>query len=273
MGLYFFTRYNFTVTSRPGSKNGTADALSRRYDPVDSSGEPEPILSPSVIITPIRWDLMEEIQQAQQEDPSPPECPPHKQHISQHLRQRTMEWIHTSLSSSHPCIHRTTRLTRNSFWWPTLNADVTDLVKSCRICGQSKSPRQLPAGLLEPLPIPQCPWSHLAIDFITDLPSSNGFTTILVTIDRFSKSCQLILLKGLPTATEVAETLFYQVFKNYGLPEDIVSYQCQSHIRIPSLIQWAGRRDRNQEIERYLCSYCSQEQHKWSEFLPWTEYA
>ena len=29
----------------------------------------------------------------------------------------------------------------------------------------------------------------------------------------------------------------------------------------------------NQELGRYLRSYCSREQHRWSEFLPWAEYA
>jgi hypothetical protein len=64
--------------------------------------------------------------------------------------------------------------------------------------------------------MPQRPWSHLSIDFVTDLPSSDGFTTILVVVDRFSKSCRLIPLFGLPTALQVAEALFQQVFRHYG---------------------------------------------------------
>ncbi|KAK3569622.1 hypothetical protein QTP86_002591 [Hemibagrus guttatus] len=30
---------------------------------------------------------------------------------------------------------------------------------------------------------------HLSIDFLTDLPSSGGFTSVMVVIDRFSKAC------------------------------------------------------------------------------------
>ncbi|KAL0185566.1 hypothetical protein M9458_017236, partial [Cirrhinus mrigala] len=57
----FFTRFQFTVTYRPGSKNGKADALSRRHDlPIDNQN-PDPILPPTVILEPISWDLMEEI--------------------------------------------------------------------------------------------------------------------------------------------------------------------------------------------------------------------
>lgn len=96
---------------------------------------------------------------------------------------------------------------------------------SCQVCAQSKTPKKLPSGLLQPLSIPQCLWSHLSIDFVTDLPPSNDFTTILEIIDRFSKSCRLVPLKGLPTAMETAVALFNDVFQIYGLSEDIVSDQ------------------------------------------------
>ena len=61
------------------------------------------------------------------------------------------------------------------------------------------------------------------MDFLTDLPPSQGSTTILVVVDRFSKSCRLIPLPGLPTALQTAEALFTHVFWHYGVPEDIVS--------------------------------------------------
>ncbi len=172
-----------------------------------------------------------------------------------------------------------------------MTKDITTYVKACQVCAQSKTPKELPSGLLHPLPIPQRPWSHLSIDFVTDLLPSDGFTTILVIIDRFSKSCRLIPLKGLPTAMETALALFNHVFRVYGLPEDIVSDRgtqftsqvwstfCK-HLDINVSLtsgyhpQSNGQVERlNQEIGRYLCTYCSREQYRWSEFLPWVEYA
>lgn len=99
--------------------------------------------------------------------------------------------------------------------------DVRRYVLGCKECAMSKSPQHLPAGKLHPLPIPNRPWSHLGVDFMTDLPSSDGNTCILVIVDRFSKFCRLLPLKGLPTALETVELLFNHVF--YGIPEDIVS--------------------------------------------------
>lgn len=75
-------------------------------------------------------------------------------------------------------------------------------------------------GKLVPLPIPHRPWSHMGIDFVTDLPEGH---CILVSLDCFSNACKLIPLHGLPTALETAEQLFAHVFRNYGIPEEIVS--------------------------------------------------
>ena len=66
-------------------------------------------------------------------------------------------------------------------------------------------------------------WSHLAIDFVTDLPGSQGFTTILTVVNRFSRGVRFIPFQNLPTAFQTAEALFNHVFRLLGIPEDIVS--------------------------------------------------
>lgn len=60
-----------------------------------------------------------------------------------------------------------------------------------------------------PLPIPQRPCYHKAVNFLTDLPPP-----LLVAVDRFSKACKLIPLSRLPTAFETAEALFNHVIQN-----------------------------------------------------------
>ncbi|KAL0184929.1 hypothetical protein M9458_020625, partial [Cirrhinus mrigala] len=109
------------------------------------------------------------------------------------------------------------------YWWPPMAGDVKRFVQGCSICAMSTTPRHLPEGKLLPLPVPHRPWTHLGVDFTTDLPPSKGFTTILVVIDRFSTACKFVPLKGLLTALETAEALFHHVFRHFGLPEDIVS--------------------------------------------------
>ncbi|KAK3514011.1 hypothetical protein QTP70_001292 [Hemibagrus guttatus] len=120
-----------------------------------------------------------------------------------------MQWVHEVPSSGHPGIRHTTAPVQNRFWRPSLSRDVENYVEPCATCAQARMSRQLPTGLLEPLPIPRQPWSHMAMDFVNDLPSSSGFNTILVVTDspRPASWYQLVpVLQGLPAGTSEGPT-------------------------------------------------------------------
>ncbi|KAK3570719.1 hypothetical protein QTP86_025262 [Hemibagrus guttatus] len=134
------------------------------------------------------------------------------------------------------------------------------------------------------------PWSHLGVDFVTDLPTSRNHTCIFVVVDRFSKSCLLLPLRGPPTAMEAAELLFNHVFHYFGIPEDIVSDRGPQFIsrvwrafftRLGVAVslsseyhpQTNGQTERKiQEISRYLRTFCHGHQDSWSQYLGWAEY-
>ncbi|XP_068115004.1 olfactory receptor 5F1-like [Hyperolius riggenbachi] len=82
--------------------------------------------------------------------------------------------------------------------------DCHQYVQSCEICACSKSSRSKPWGLLIPLPVPTRPWENIALDFIVELPPSEGHTTILVVVDRLTKMAHFLPLKSVPTAAETA---------------------------------------------------------------------
>ncbi len=287
----FFSRFQFTITFRPGSKNTKADSLSRQFDSETSITNPETILSPDLVIGPIQWDIETELELANAHTGIHPECPPGKLYVPETLREKVLKHVHALPSSGHPGITATIHLLQNRFWWSTLSQDVSRFVQQCKTCNIQKSSRLLPAGLLQPLPLPQRPWSHIAIDFITDLPPSDGHTTILTVIDRFSKACRLIPLSKLPTALQTAEYLCNLVFRFYGLPEDIVSdrgaqftsrvwsaffQMLQVNVSLTSGYhpQANGQVERlNQEVSRFLRSYCQLHQKDWSRYLMWAEYA
>ncbi|KAL0199796.1 hypothetical protein M9458_002983, partial [Cirrhinus mrigala] len=287
----FFTRFNFSVTYRPGSHNTKADALSRLHDSHMSPSTNEPILSPNIIVAPVQWDILMEISEARLTDPPPADCPLKCSYVPQALRQRLLQLVHYSPSSGHPGITTTVQLLTNRYWWPSLQTDTMAFVKECPVCNTSKSTHQLPAGLLQPLPIPRHPWSHIAIDFVTDLPPSSGYTTVLTVIERFSKACRFIPLPKLPSTLETTEALYNQVFHFYGLPEDILSdrgpqFTSQVWTSFCKLLninvsltsgyhpQSNGQAERlNQELTRFLRTYCQQNQNDWSRYLLWAEYA
>ncbi|KAK1794622.1 hypothetical protein P4O66_001340 [Electrophorus voltai] len=79
-----------------------------------------------------------------------------------------------------------------------MNQEIIRYVASCAICTCSKTPRTPPAGKLLSLPTPPQPWSHLAIDFVTGLPVSEGNTIVLVVVDRFSKMVRFLPLRTNP---------------------------------------------------------------------------
>ncbi|KAK3523375.1 hypothetical protein QTP86_029876, partial [Hemibagrus guttatus] len=103
--------------------------------------------------------------------------------------------------------------------------------------------------------------------------------------------CKLAPLKGLPTALETAEALLNNVFRHFGIPEDIVSDRGPQFIsrvwqRFFKLLgvsvslssgyhpQTNGQTERKiQEIRHYLMAYYYNHQHDWSQYLPWAEYA
>ncbi|KAK1796831.1 hypothetical protein P4O66_000920 [Electrophorus voltai] len=120
---------------------------------------------------------------------------------------------------------------------------------SCVVCAQSCTPHTLPAGKLQPLPVPHCPWTHIATDFITDLPASDGNMVIMVVVD--------------------------------SLPEEIVSDRGSQFTSLAITMNLSsGHHPRsngevecvNQEVGRFLHQYCTS-QTDWHKFLPWAEYA
>lgn len=98
-------------------------------------------------------------------------------------------------------------------------------------------------------------------------------------------------MRGVPTAPETAEALFHHVFRNFGLPEDIVSDRgpqfisrfWRAFLRLLGVTvslssgyhpQTNGQTERKiQEISRFLRTYCHRHPESWSQFLPWAEYA
>ena len=65
-------------------------------------------------------------------------------------------------------------------------------------------------------------WRNILINFIVDLPSSNGFTNIMVVVNRFIKM-QYIIPMDLINAISVAKYFVKYVFKLYRLPNLIIS--------------------------------------------------
>uniref|UniRef100_A0A8C6MC31 Gypsy retrotransposon integrase-like protein 1 n=1 Tax=Nothobranchius furzeri TaxID=105023 RepID=A0A8C6MC31_NOTFU len=285
----FFSRFNFQISYRPGPKNVKPNALSRHYAP-DTDAEPATILPPNCIIGGISWEIRDQVLEALRTDPGPSNGPPNRLFVPQPLKGKVFHWAHTGKFSLHPGVGRTVALLRRTFWWPSLYRDTKDYISGCHVCSQQKGDHRPPAGLLQPLPVPSRPWSHI-VDFVCGLPNSHGFNTILTIVDHFSKACHLVPLKSLPSSTVTAQLLVKHVFHLHGIPEEILSDRGPQFISrlwkdfAASLgaqvaltsgyhPQSNGQCERmNQELGSMLRCVCSSHPSTWSSHLPWVEYA
>ena len=110
---------------------------------------------------------------------------------------------HDSQIAGHFSMDKTTELIRRNFWWPSMIKEIEEYVKSCPDCQKNKAKRHKQYGLLSPLRLLYAPWQSIAMDFITDLPLSNGCTELWVIIDRFTKMAHFIPLKETPKQRQI----------------------------------------------------------------------
>ena len=148
-----------------------------------------------------------------------------------------------------------------------------------------------PAGSAIPLQPSTMPWVDVSADFITDLPLSNGFDSILTVVDRFSKETEFIPCNKTATALDTAKLYLFHVWKDHGLPRTIISDQgpqfasqvmtdlCKRLKISPKLStahypQTDGQtKVMNREVQQYLWLFCAEEQESWSEWLGLAQFA
>ena len=204
--------------------------------------------------------------------------------------QRVVESEHDTKIAGHMGQDKTVELLRRNFWWPKMNERIIDFVRSCPKCQQNKASRHRPYGLSSPLELPYAPWQSIAMDFITELPVSEGCDQLWVVIDRFTKMAHFVPLRE-KAATDLARIFAREIWKFHGLPTDIVSDRdsrftsdvWKEFLKLADIRprmstafhpQTDGQTERlNQTIEAYLRTFVSHEQDNWVSLLPMAEFA
>ena len=105
-----------------------------------------------------------------------------------------------------------------------LERDVRQYVSVCDHCQRNKASNEKPAGLLQPLPVPEFRWQWVTVDFITDLPENKaGHTAIVVFVDRLSKMVHFAPCWNNMGAEEFAQIFVREIFRLHGIPKFLVS--------------------------------------------------
>ncbi|GMF28947.1 unnamed protein product [Phytophthora fragariaefolia] len=146
-------------------------------------------------------------------------CVPHVKELRTNV---TIEF-HEGNSSAHLGSRRTYLKAAQWYYWPTMDRGVREYVRTCETCARWKSSSQKKKGLLIPIPVPKGCWEVVSMDFITDLPVSEGFDAILVAVDKLSKRAKYAPTYSTADAKDTAKVFFDAVVRHHGLPKVIIS--------------------------------------------------
>jgi hypothetical protein len=207
------------------------------------------------------------------------------------IKLQILKSCHDSITAGHLGQAKTLELISRDYYWPKMRNFVNEYIRSCDVCARNKTPRQATHVPLHPLPIPPAPWTSVSMDFIVELPLSNGFDAIYVCVDRFTKMAHFCPTTTRVTAEDTAHLYLSHVFKHHGLPTDIVSDrgpQFTSRLMTTLLDlceikgnkstafhpQSDGQTERvNQILEQFLRIFCDYQQDNWQQLLPLAEFA
>jgi hypothetical protein len=141
------------------------------------------------------------------------------------LREQVIAAHHTNTFSGHPGVARTADSIKRGYWWKGMKKQVAEYVSKCHECQTNKSAQHKPSGLLQPLSIPERPWSNISVDFVTGLPpmGEHKYDTITVFVDRLTKMVHYVPCVEKMPAADFAQLFIAQVFRLHGLPLHIVS--------------------------------------------------
>jgi hypothetical protein len=87
---------------------------------------------------------------------------------------------------------------KTRYWWNGMKRDVTEYLALCDTCQRVKAEHQRPAGLLQPLKIPEWKWEDIGMDFIVGLPRTQArYDSIWVIVAASQRLPISFLLRGL----------------------------------------------------------------------------
>jgi hypothetical protein len=212
---------------------------------------------------------------------------------SRELRSRILHEVHSAPTGGHLGVAKTIDRLSRYFYWAGQRQEVQQYVESCVQCASNKASNQSPAGLLQPLEIPQKLWEHVSMDFIGPLPLTvqTQNDMILVVVDKFSKMVHLLPCRSSITASQTAHLFFKEVVRLHGVPAAIISdrdprftskfwqqlwkqFGTQLKMSTSYHPQTDGQTERtNRTVEQMLRPFVNNNANDWDRHLPAVEMA
>jgi len=142
------------------------------------------------------------------------------------LRRGVISLFHNHVMAGHPGITKTLQLLSQYYWWPNMKTFVTEYIKGCATCQMTKvntHPAHPPLFPITPAENAR-PFETVAMDFITKLPQSGGYDTILMVTDTDCSKASIFIPCNEAIDTEGVALLYLNhITLHYGIPRKIIS--------------------------------------------------
>ncbi len=151
------------------------------------------------------------------------------------LKRGVISAFHDPPYCGHPGIGNTTALLKQNYWWPNLKKDVEEYVKGCAVCQANKINTHHQKPHLYPITTdPEVqPFEVVTMDFITKLPPSRGYDSILTITDHdCTKAALFIPCNETITSEGVAKLYLQHTYPHYGLPKRLITNRGAQFISI-----------------------------------------
>ncbi|XP_063388304.1 uncharacterized protein K02A2.6-like [Cydia fagiglandana] len=137
--------------------------------------------------------------------------------IPEKMRGKVLEELHMN----HDGIVITKAMARSYFWWPAMDKQIEDMVKSCNVCAEN---RNMPSKVTHHWIKPDKAWSRLHIDYAGPFQGK----TFLIVIDAYSKWPEVKIVPDMSSSTLIR--ILRNVFAEQGLPDVLVSDNGRSFV-------------------------------------------
>nr|VZI30326.1 unnamed protein product [Spirometra erinaceieuropaei] len=141
----------------------------------------------------------------------------HRPFMPASMRRAVFQTLH---GISHPGVRASQKHLAERFFWPGMNKDVKAWARSCLSCQRNKVQRH-DKSAPGTFPSPEARFSHVHLDVVAPLPSSNGFTH-LTCVDRYSRWAEAIPLPNVQAET-IAKAFVSRWVAMLGAPSTVTT--------------------------------------------------
>jgi hypothetical protein len=163
-------------------------------------------------------------------------------------------------------------------------------ISTCNMCLFTKPSCNPPTRELHLLPILDALWDTISVDFIVELPESEGKDAVMVVVDSVTKQAHFIDTVTTLSSAGTAKLYVQHIWKHHGLPEKalldrgpqfVMEFMKELYrllgikLAVTTAYHPQGNRQIervNQEIEQYLYFFINQRQDDCVRLLPFMEF-